>query len=214
MKDFQLDDLVMTWNHVLLLLDNDMVNEAYRVILSKDDDLYLIRLMSRTGVCYDRLEADVAKEVKRRAKQIGSADYIGKIVNQFSDEPSQDALDDTRNYMNVSMKSEENKYMRIEEYPNPFAQIAQAAAYRPEYQSFSRPMPPQSSSYWNNPQQPYLASPASTLQPQFNQGAADLQSINKNISQELVKGESQNRSHMEKLKKEAAEVYEMLRKKL
>ena len=50
-----IDEIAYNWNRALVLLTKGLINEAYELILNIDDDLYLIRLMCKTGVCYSEL---------------------------------------------------------------------------------------------------------------------------------------------------------------
>lgn len=223
---YAMDDLVLSWNQALILLDNELVNEAYRLILSKDDDLYLIRLMTRTGVCFDKLEADVANELRQRALIIGRNDYIKNVIDGFLQRPTtpkqtNQQTDQSRLQPQPAPTSKtQNQYMRIEEYPsNPFAYLAgQSVNQSLNYsrtgedlrsigsldktlplanmspsQSFKQPVPSYSSNIYSRDHQ-------------FEQ--------NLKLSEEIGYEESQRRAIMEKLKREAAEVVEMLKKQI
>jgi hypothetical protein len=222
----ELDELVIAWNQALLLLRHDLIEEAYKLILSQDDDLYLIRLMTRTGPCYDLLEPSTANDLRRRVIKIGKTDVIKNIVNEFLGRPNivEEAPPEqlqTINLMNSATNnsglaktikfpqeafnqgtstpsaSSNKNYIRVEENTNPFLQISQheldlKATDPLRAQCFVGPMPPQS---------------------EIMKGYK-LQHDNLKLSQSIAVTESMQRSQMEKLQKEAAEVYEMLRKQL
>ena len=212
----------MMWNDALVMLGNDRVNEAYKLILSQHDDLYLIRLMTRTGVCYDKLEQSVAEELKRRVRQIDKTDFIGDLVHQFIREDTgsrggsrynnrgQDEMESTRRYDNPQIPA--NKYMRIEEnaqtplhyHPSnskhmnteerrPLTHMS--SSHTQSFQSFGRPVPPQSElmKHYRNDDEIY-----------------DSNIIHDDVYEE----ENRSRQEMERLKQEAAQVYEMLRRQV
>lgn len=119
-----MDELVVAWSRALNLLSQEKLNEAYKLIMSKEDDLYLIRLMTKTGVCYDRLQPAVAKELKKRAQSIGSNDYIQNLVSEFTGiqgsrrNETRDELDDTVG----NQVQGTDAYLRIEDNSNVFGQ--------------------------------------------------------------------------------------------
>lgn len=48
------------WNKALEYLDAGDINKAYEEILISEDDLYLLRLMTITGPCVNKLNQKVA----------------------------------------------------------------------------------------------------------------------------------------------------------
>lgn len=81
-----MDQLSIAWNQALFLMDNDKVNEAYRLILMTNDDFYLLRLMAKTGVCYKNLEQKVKKELITRVKELKKSEFINDLVDEFDRE--------------------------------------------------------------------------------------------------------------------------------
>lgn len=207
-RNFEFDELVMSWNQALLLLEQNLVNEAYKLILSKEDDLYLIRLMNKTGPCYQQLEPRVAAGLRARAKTIGKTNFVSNLLSQFlGDGP--DYLADTINvekknpYIDQSSQpNNSGKYMRIEEYPNPFERISQGKtsqfASNPLSQSFEKPVPPQSE---------YLQGESiqTAIQPPISEPAR--------TSPHIIE-EQRKKQQLEQLRKEAAEAYDVLRRQL
>lgn len=78
-----IDDLVMTWNNALHLLIQNQIQDAYSLILSTNDDLYLLRLMAKTGVCYQLLNPETRIELKTRITKIQNAKFFNELVDQF-----------------------------------------------------------------------------------------------------------------------------------
>ena len=76
----------MTWNNCLKLVTNNRINEAYKSILETQDDLYLIRLMGKTGVCYEELDYSTATQLKNRVDEISKTTYIDNLIEEFQQE--------------------------------------------------------------------------------------------------------------------------------
>lgn len=83
-----LDQLSIAWNQALYLLDLDRVNEAYRLILLTNDDFYLLRLMAKTGVCFNKLEYSVKESLKSRVNELKKSEFINDLVDEFDREAS------------------------------------------------------------------------------------------------------------------------------
>lgn len=119
-----MDELVVAWSRALNLLAQEKINEAYNLILSKEDDLYLIRLMTKTGVCYDRLQPEVSKELKRRAQSIGNNDYIQNLVSEFTGLKGNRRIE-TGDQLDATITNpvhEKEGFLRIEDNSNVFGQ--------------------------------------------------------------------------------------------
>ena len=202
-KNFAFDDLVMSWNQALLLLEEGLINEAYKLILSKEDDLYLIRLMTKTRPCYEQLEPQVSLKLRARVKCIERNDFVRNLLTQFL-ENSPDNLsaplpgNSSNPYTTPQQLTTTNKYMRIEEYPNPFSILP----LRPQ------PQPSQHHTYANDTPHETSQSFTYPVPPQSHTH------IGTYTRSDAVTAESLRRQQMEQLKKEAAEVYEVLRRQL
>jgi hypothetical protein len=60
-----------------------MVNEAYELILGIDDDLYLIRLMCKTGACFEELGREVGVKLYGRVGVIARTNFIDQLIVDF-----------------------------------------------------------------------------------------------------------------------------------
>lgn len=162
--------------------------------------------MTRTGVCYHKLDPRVADELRRRVDKIKQNDFIKDLIALFSDE---------KNFSERSQLSSEpepprvrpagpnglQQHMRIEE------NLSQQSNNRPafgsysqthSYQSFGRPVPPQSEA----------------LKRRQTGGGFNEESDSRRLSNTISERERGNRSDIERLKREAAEVYEKLRRQV
>lgn len=219
-----LDSLVLGWNEALLALSANKLEEAYSKVLALGDDLYLLRLMAKTGACYQSLRPQTALEVEKRAKAMQDNACVEEIVQGFirgnpniqersmASPQELDPLEQTQQY------GRNREFSREEVYRSPFMQIVHRSdrpnedsirnqsmkssnlSNRPyslaPTQSFPSPMPPQSGYY-----------------PQFpleQENGTERRALTKELSAE----ESLKRAQMEKLQQEAAEVYEILKKQL
>lgn len=81
-----IDRLSIAWNQALYLLDQDKINEAYRLILLTHDDFYLLRLMAKTGVCYERLDFSVKNGLFERVCELKKSEFINDLVDEFERE--------------------------------------------------------------------------------------------------------------------------------
>lgn len=78
------DEFVMAWAKALELLRQNRIDEAYRLLLDKDDDIYLLRLMNKTGVCYDKLSTETARRLKDKAARIGNSATLQNMALRFA----------------------------------------------------------------------------------------------------------------------------------
>lgn len=78
------DEFVVAWAQALELLRQNRIDEAYRLLLDKDDDIYLLRLMNKTGVCYDKLSTETARRLKEKAARIGNSAALQNIALRFA----------------------------------------------------------------------------------------------------------------------------------
>ncbi|KRX10493.1 hypothetical protein PPERSA_08795 [Pseudocohnilembus persalinus] len=66
-------------NQVLLALEENQINKAFEISLSQDDDIYLIRLMTLTGPCYNKLTRDTTINLNKRLNGIMMSNFTKQI---------------------------------------------------------------------------------------------------------------------------------------
>jgi len=86
MSNRVLDSLSQAWVEVLQFLNSDKLDEAYMKILETGDDIYLLRLMHKTGVCLDRLNKETSRIVLQRLGMILSANFLENLGIAWIDE--------------------------------------------------------------------------------------------------------------------------------
>jgi hypothetical protein len=74
------------WLECLELINKNKINEAYNLIISTKDDIYLLRLMCLTGPVLDKLNENLAKNVLIRINMINRGKQISDILIQFVEE--------------------------------------------------------------------------------------------------------------------------------
>ena len=74
------------WLECLDLINKNKMNEAYDLILSTKDDIYLLRLMCLTGPILNSLNENVAKNVLVRINMINRGKQINDILIKFVEE--------------------------------------------------------------------------------------------------------------------------------
>lgn len=89
----EFDDLSISWNQVLKFLDQENLEEAYKLILEMDDDLYLIRLMIKTGACYEKLSSDTGEQLRNKVRLVSRARCLQDLYEQFLSEEKEVELD-------------------------------------------------------------------------------------------------------------------------
>lgn len=78
------DHLSQSYLRALELLSVDDYNAAYRIILQNQDDFYLLRLMTKTGVCWERLDIDLQRQLKERIADIFQSDFLTDLRSQWT----------------------------------------------------------------------------------------------------------------------------------
>lgn len=122
-------DGVDEWSHILGLVQEEKLNSAYTLVLKKNDDMLLFKLMGRTGVCLEKLDPEnLVKLLRCVAITLSSKSFIDLLlpwVNQYYRQFSQlhpavqstaivksikDALftllNDTQNYLDKAQKED------------------------------------------------------------------------------------------------------------
>ena len=74
------------WLECLELINKNKINEAYNLIISTKDDIYLLRLMCLTGPVLNKLNENLAKNVLIRINMINRGKQISDILIQFVEE--------------------------------------------------------------------------------------------------------------------------------
>ena len=74
------------WLECLELINQNKMNEAYDLILSTKDDIYLLRLMCLTGPILNSLNENLAKNVLVRINMINRGKQINDILIKFVEE--------------------------------------------------------------------------------------------------------------------------------
>ena len=82
-KEEQISDM---WNKTLEYVDKNELDEAYTNVLNSGDDIYLIRLMMKTGSCLKKLRRKTAVGLLKRLSMIGKSNFLQKMCLNFLDE--------------------------------------------------------------------------------------------------------------------------------
>ena len=74
------------WKEALKLLRKNNISDAYKLIISSGDDIYLLRLVCITGPILYLLNEDLAKKVLIRINMINRGKHIQDILIQLVEE--------------------------------------------------------------------------------------------------------------------------------
>ena len=74
------------WLKTLDHLENNELEEAYSTVLESGDDIYLIRLMMKTGSCLKKLRRKTAVLLLKRLALIGKSNFLQKMCLNFLDD--------------------------------------------------------------------------------------------------------------------------------
>ena len=74
------------WKETLKLLGKNNISDAYKLIISSGDDIYLLRLVCITGPVLYSLDEDLAKKVLIRINMINRGKHIQDILIQLVEE--------------------------------------------------------------------------------------------------------------------------------
>lgn len=74
------------WLKTLDHLENNELEEAYSTVLESGDDIYLIRLMMKTGSCLKKLRRKTAVSLLKRLALIGKSNFLQKMCLNFLDD--------------------------------------------------------------------------------------------------------------------------------
>ncbi|OMJ79241.1 hypothetical protein SteCoe_20794 [Stentor coeruleus] len=71
-----IDPLSQAWVEVLQWINENNVEEAYKRVLLTGDDIYLLRLMHKTGVCVKHLSGETCRKVMQRLGMIMNSCFL------------------------------------------------------------------------------------------------------------------------------------------
>lgn len=72
------------WTKALVSLSKGNINDAYNVVLDEGDDLYLLRLMMKTGpTTYSRIQDSTAARLFKKVVSITKEQFLDSIVLDF-----------------------------------------------------------------------------------------------------------------------------------
>jgi len=80
------EGIAKIWAKALDHLENNELDEAYSTILNSGDDIYLIRLMMKTGSCLKKLRRKTAVLLLKRLAMIGKSNFLQKMCLNFLDD--------------------------------------------------------------------------------------------------------------------------------
>lgn len=109
------EEISSMWLEVLKFIENNELDEAYEKVLNSGDDIYLIRLMMKTGSCIKKLRRKTAVLLLKRLAQIGKSNFLNKIclnfLDDFKDKKAKEALkiEDQRKILDALEKIKQKK---------------------------------------------------------------------------------------------------------
>lgn len=74
------------WNNALIDLNNNDLDTAYKRIIDSNDDIYLMRLMMKTGSCLKKLRRNTAINLIKKISLITQNNFVNKIWIKFFQE--------------------------------------------------------------------------------------------------------------------------------
>ena len=96
-----------TWLQCLQLINKNKISEAYDLIISSKDDIYLLRLVCLTGPVLHLLNDDLAKKVLIRINMINRGKQINDILIKLVEE----SVDNKNNIFNKLEYSDKNNIL-------------------------------------------------------------------------------------------------------
>ena len=88
----QIDPLSKMWLSVLQLLHKNKFQEAYQLVLNSGDDIYLLRLMHKTGVCTNSLCTSTLVQLVSRVGMILNSNFLESIAMDWMHQAHQTGL--------------------------------------------------------------------------------------------------------------------------
>lgn len=81
----RIDSLAYQWSKVLQFVQKNNLERAYKSVLDMNDDLYLLRLMVKTGNCMKYLSFDLQKLLSSRVNAFDNLDFLKRAVDDFKE---------------------------------------------------------------------------------------------------------------------------------
>lgn len=81
----RIDRLAFQWSHVLRFVEKGDLENAYANVLEMNDDLYLLRLMVKTGNCMEQLSSLMQRRISARVTALDDLEYLQKCVRDFGE---------------------------------------------------------------------------------------------------------------------------------
>ena len=97
------------WDEALTYLGSGDYEKAYDEILKFRDDIYLLRLLIKTGPCFDELKEKTSVEIMNRLLDLNNCDFISKTCLGFFQEARNE------NLLNALSLEDRNYFMKIME---------------------------------------------------------------------------------------------------
>ena len=94
------------WKDALKLLGKNKISDAYQLILSSGDDIYLLRLVCLTGPVLDLLEEEIAKNVLIRINMINRGKHIQDVLIKLVEESLQVKKNNNSIFFNLRYKQQ------------------------------------------------------------------------------------------------------------
>ena len=94
------------WKETLKLLSKNKISEAYKLILSSGDDIYLLRLVCITGPVLYLLEEELAKNVLIRINKINRGKQIQDVLVKLVEESIKYKRNNNSIFFNLNYKEQ------------------------------------------------------------------------------------------------------------
>ena len=94
------------WKDALRLLGKNKISDAYQLILSSGDDIYLLRLVCLTGPVLDLLDEELAKNVLIRINMINRGKHIQDVLIKLVEESLQVKKNNNSIFFNLHYKQQ------------------------------------------------------------------------------------------------------------
>lgn len=78
-----LDKVSQMWLKALNSLSKGQTSESFRQVLGSGDDLYLLRLLLKTGLCMEELEQETREDLLERLGLIAASGFLAKVGEEW-----------------------------------------------------------------------------------------------------------------------------------
>lgn len=79
----EVDPVSQMWLKALKALNKGETGESFRMVLESGDDLYLLRLILKTGVCLDELPPETCEDLLERLGLVSTSDFLGSVCSDW-----------------------------------------------------------------------------------------------------------------------------------